>query len=235
MSPPRIRHVCCLCFVFVFVFGVLSKCCAARAKARARACPSYKKTNKTTQVYLQPLFQLIETGVSHKTGRKLGPLVRVLARSLLVGLTLIVGLCVPFFGALMGIIGAAGITPTTFLLPPLLYIIYKQPARWSRDWIVNWSLVWITGAIGVLGVIGSFHGALCAVVCVCVCVCCCVCAMYAVRVYLCVWARTCACAHFCLRPPSPQNPPHTPSKIPPNHQTSTTEIIVGWQTYKLVF
>ena len=106
---------------------------------------------------MQPLFELIETGISHKTGRKTGLLVRAALRMLVVGITLIVALCVPFFGALMGIIGAVGVTPTTFLLPPLLWILYTKPPRWSRSWVVNWSLVWITGAIGVLGFVGAFY------------------------------------------------------------------------------
>jgi hypothetical protein len=57
----------------------------------------------------------------------------------------------------MGLVGAVAITPTTFLLPPLLWVLYKQPARGSLDWAVNWGLVWVTGALGVLGTIGAVY------------------------------------------------------------------------------
>ncbi len=58
---------------------------------------------------------------------------------------------------LQGLIGAIAVTPTTFLLPPLLWVVMKQPRRWGLDWIVNWALVWITGLLGVLGAIGSVY------------------------------------------------------------------------------
>jgi hypothetical protein len=52
---------------------------------------------------------------------------------------------------LQGLVGAIAITPTTFLLPPLLWLLYKKPARWSLNWCTNWFLVVSTGIIGVLG------------------------------------------------------------------------------------
>lgn len=52
---------------------------------------------------------------------------------------------------------AAAITPTTFLLPPLLWVLYKQPPKWGADWTINWALVWVTGALGVLGIVGSLY------------------------------------------------------------------------------
>jgi hypothetical protein len=55
----------------------------------------------------------------------------------------------------MGLVGAVAITPTTFLLPPLLWVLHTRPARWSWDWTINWSLVWVTGVMGVLGAIGA--------------------------------------------------------------------------------
>ncbi len=52
---------------------------------------------------------------------------------------------------------AAAITPTTFLLPPLLWVLYKQPPKWGADWTINWMLVWVTGTLGVLGIVGSVY------------------------------------------------------------------------------
>jgi hypothetical protein len=52
---------------------------------------------------------------------------------------------------------AAAITPTTFLLPPLLWVLHKQPPKWGADWTINWALVWVTGMLGVLGIVGSVY------------------------------------------------------------------------------
>jgi hypothetical protein len=51
--------------------------------------------------------------------------------------------------------GAIAITPTTFLLPALFWLLYKQPPRWGWEWSVNWALVWLTGLLGVLGAAGA--------------------------------------------------------------------------------
>jgi hypothetical protein len=72
-------------------------------------------------------------------------------------LVTLVALLIPFFGSLMGLVGAVAITPTTFLLPPLLWVLYKQPPKWGVEWSINWALVWVTGALGVLGCIGSVY------------------------------------------------------------------------------
>jgi hypothetical protein len=49
------------------------------------------------------------------------------------------------------------ITPTTFTLPALFWLLYKQPARWSRQWAVNWFVVVITAVLGVMGAVGSVY------------------------------------------------------------------------------
>jgi hypothetical protein len=59
---------------------------------------------------------------------------------------------------IQGLFGAIAITPTTFLLPPLLWLLYKQPRKWGKEWLVNWFLVIITGIMGILGTIGALYG-----------------------------------------------------------------------------
>jgi hypothetical protein len=59
---------------------------------------------------------------------------------------------------LQGLFGAIGITPTTFTLPPLLWLLHKRPAKWGWEWTQNWFLVIITGLLGVLGTIGALYG-----------------------------------------------------------------------------
>jgi hypothetical protein len=78
-------------------------------------------------------------------------------RVVYVVLCTVIGLLIPFFGSLMGLVGAIAVTPTTFLFPPLLWVMYKKPKRWGLDWSANWFLVWITGVLGVLGAIGAVY------------------------------------------------------------------------------
>jgi hypothetical protein len=59
---------------------------------------------------------------------------------------------------LQGLFGAIAITPTTFLLPPLLWLLYKQPRKWGKEWLTNWFLVIITAIMGILGTIGAIYG-----------------------------------------------------------------------------
>lgn len=66
--------------------------------------------------------------------------------------------CFDFLPCLQGLFGAIAITPTTFLLPPLLWLLYKQPTKWGKEWLVNWFLVIITGIMGTLGTIGALYG-----------------------------------------------------------------------------
>jgi len=110
------------------------------------------------QVYTQPVFSLIEARIKLAKGidRMPLPLMIVLRLAYVAAITF-VGIIIPFFGALMGLIGAVAITPTTFLLPPLLWLLYKQPAKWSFDWVSNWFLVYITGILGCLGAVGAVY------------------------------------------------------------------------------
>uniref|UniRef100_A0A383W7B9 Amino acid transporter transmembrane domain-containing protein n=1 Tax=Tetradesmus obliquus TaxID=3088 RepID=A0A383W7B9_TETOB len=111
------------------------------------------------QVYINPVFIMCEASLSRRTRfGTVNPIVQTLLRmSLVVGVT-VVGLLIPFFGSLMGLFGAIAITPTTFLLPPLLWLLYKQPTKWGKEWMVNWFLVIITGIMGILGTIGALYG-----------------------------------------------------------------------------
>lgn len=111
------------------------------------------------QVYTQPVFNLMEARIKQARAGQDAPIfLQFGLRLLYVILITIVGILIPFFGALMGLVGAVAITPTTFLLPPLLWVLYKQPRKWGFDWTVNWALVWVTGLLGVLGTVGSVYG-----------------------------------------------------------------------------
>lgn len=108
------------------------------------------------QVYTHPIFDWIESG-AHRF-KKFGSVFtygswpsRLVIRTLYVALITLVAVLVPFFGDLMALIGALAVTPTTFLLPPLLWLYLRKPKRWGLEWSVNALLVFATGAVGAMG------------------------------------------------------------------------------------
>ncbi|KAF8065609.1 LHT2 [Scenedesmus sp. PABB004] len=104
------------------------------------------------QVYTQPVFQIIELGIRRRTGaERVNPFLATGIRLAYVAAVTVVGIAIPFFSILMGLFGALSATPTSFLLPPLFWLLYKRPARWGLEWSINVFLVGITGIIGVLG------------------------------------------------------------------------------------
>jgi amino acid permease len=66
-----------------------------------------------------------------------------------------VAILIPFFTDLMALIGAVAITPTTFLLPPLLWLYVRKPRRFGFEWSINVLLVIVTGICGVLGAVSG--------------------------------------------------------------------------------
>jgi hypothetical protein len=56
----------------------------------------------------------------------------------------------------MGLIGAIAVTPTTFLLPPLFWIMFKKPPKWGWEWTLNASLVVVTAVLGVIGMVSGW-------------------------------------------------------------------------------
>eukprot|EP00775_Hariotina_reticulata_P006859 gene6861-7075_t len=111
------------------------------------------------QVITMPVYSLIETGIKHIRGKddRLPLLIQFGVRFCYVVAVTAVAVVVPFFGALMGLIGAIAVTPTTFLLPPLFWLMLKKPSKWGLEWTINWFLVWVTGLLGMLGVVGSLY------------------------------------------------------------------------------
>jgi hypothetical protein len=108
-------------------------------------------------VYTQPVFSLVEAPFRARRNDDLPVVLQFGLRVVYVVFCTVIGLLIPFFGYLMGLVGAIAVTPTTFLFPPLLWLMYKKPKRWTFDWTANWFLVWITGILGVLGTIGALY------------------------------------------------------------------------------
>ncbi|GBF95712.1 lysine histidine transporter 1-like [Raphidocelis subcapitata] len=118
------------------------------------------------QVYTHPVFDWVESAAGRAAARAgCAPLAsafsygswpsRLLLRTAHVGFTTLVAIIIPFFGELMALIGAVAITPTTYFLPPLLWLILNKPHRFGLEWWVNICLVAVTGVIGLMGTISA--------------------------------------------------------------------------------
>lgn len=109
------------------------------------------------QVYSMPVFDMIETYmVKHGLGN--GVIARLVYRSCYVALTAFVAITLPFFGDLLGFIGAFAFGPTTFTIPPVIWLILKKPPVTSAHWWACWFCI-IYGVITtVLGSIGGMRG-----------------------------------------------------------------------------
>jgi amino acid permease len=82
-------------------------------------------------------------------------LLRAVWRTGYVFISTLVAASLPFFGDLMGLIGATGFTPMTFVLPAVLWLVARrgQLVLWEK--VVNWGIVVVFTIVGVLAFIGS--------------------------------------------------------------------------------
>lgn len=80
--------------------------------------------NRVLQVFAQPVYENLERGLTEQQvwPSKQPRLMRGLLRSIYVVLVTFVAICVPFFSDLMGLIGAIGFTPMTFILPCVFWL-----------------------------------------------------------------------------------------------------------------
>eukprot|EP00877_Chromochloris_zofingiensis_P014217 jgi/Chrzof1/9049/Cz03g34070.t1 len=138
-----------MCFDRGCILQRLLACAAAAAAAAAAS---------GITINLYPVFDMMETSISRRTHRPVSWPMRLLVRGLFVAGTWIVALLIPFFGDVLGLLGAVGITPTTFVMPCLLWLLWRKPARFTIRWIANWTIVITCTLIGILGVIGACYG-----------------------------------------------------------------------------
>lgn len=119
------------------------------------------------QVYAHPAFEAIESSASKASGGSVGRFAvgydgghfapRLVIRSAYVLACTFVACLLPFFGDLMGLVGAVAITPTTFMLPAILWLYWKKPQRWGAEWALNVLIAVVTLIIGVIGAIASVY------------------------------------------------------------------------------
>ncbi|GBF95714.1 lysine histidine transporter 1-like [Raphidocelis subcapitata] len=118
------------------------------------------------QVYTHPVFDWIESAAGRAAARAgCGSLAsafcygswpsRIVLRTVYIAIITLAAILVPLFTDLMGLIGALAVTPTTFLLPPLLWLFVRRPRRFGLEWWVNVVLVFVTGVVGIMGSISA--------------------------------------------------------------------------------
>ncbi|KAK9826733.1 hypothetical protein WJX81_002553 [Elliptochloris bilobata] len=107
------------------------------------------------QVYTMPVLDMIEHGFA-KRGINLTTLpARLLYRSAYVVLISFVACTIPFFGSLMGFIGAFGTGPTTFWLPAVIYLVLRKPGVGNIHFWASWICIILGVAVTILGSIGG--------------------------------------------------------------------------------
>ena len=121
------------------------------------------------QVYLFPLIDILEgVALSHRILPNAA--FRLVTRT---GLVVLIGLAacaIPFFSAILGILGALSVTPTTFMMPCILWLHlgpggrgrgwWKSPGA-ARDWtwwaaIIALTLSTLVMVLGTLGAVDQF-------------------------------------------------------------------------------
>ena len=91
--------------------------------------------------------------------RFLGPRARrQIIRIVYICSTCFIACLIPFFDDLMGLIGALGATPTTFVIPCLLWLTIKRPTPWiSYHWWLCWVIAIVASCIGLIGAAGALY------------------------------------------------------------------------------
>uniref|UniRef100_A0ACD6AAG1 Uncharacterized protein n=1 Tax=Avena sativa TaxID=4498 RepID=A0ACD6AAG1_AVESA len=109
------------------------------------------------QIYAMPVFDMLETFLVKKLRFKPGWPLRLIARSLYVAFTMMVGIAIPFFGGLLGFFGGFAQAPTTYFLPCIMWLCIKKPKRFSRSWCINWICIIVGVLLSVLAPIGALR------------------------------------------------------------------------------
>lgn len=109
------------------------------------------------QVYTVPVYDMIEHRML-KSGINVNFPIRFGYRTTYVILNTFVAITLPFFGDLLGFVGAIATGPTTFWLPPLMWLILFRPKISNIHCIPSYfCLIWGL-IVTVLGSIGGLRG-----------------------------------------------------------------------------
>ncbi|GKC10519.1 lysine histidine transporter 1-like protein [Tanacetum coccineum] len=107
------------------------------------------------QIYAMPVFDMIETRLVKKLNFAPSFMLRFITRNVYVALTMFIGICIPFFGGLLGFFGGFAFAPTTYFLPCIIWLAIYKPTKWGLSWMTNWICIVFGVALTILSPIGG--------------------------------------------------------------------------------
>ncbi|ONM19446.1 Amino acid permease 2 [Zea mays] len=127
------------------------------------------------QVFCQPLFAFVEKRAAARwpdsrfmtRELRLGPFVlgvfRLTWRTAFVCLTTVVAMMLPFFGDVVGLLGAVSFWPLSVYFPVEMYKAQRRVRRWSTRWLCLQTLSAVCLLVSIAGAVGSTAGVINAV------------------------------------------------------------------------
>ncbi|KAJ9167312.1 hypothetical protein P3X46_021976 [Hevea brasiliensis] len=109
------------------------------------------------QVFAMPVFDMIESYLVLRRNFTPGRPLRLIARSAFVALSGFIGICVPFFGGLLGFFGGLVFASTSYFIPCIMWLVIHKPKRWSFHWFASWISIIIGVLIAMLSPIGGLR------------------------------------------------------------------------------
>ncbi|KAK7280901.1 hypothetical protein RIF29_08463 [Crotalaria pallida] len=109
------------------------------------------------QVFAMPVFDMMETYMVKSLKFPPSFALRFISRTVYVALTMLVGICVPFFGSLLGFLGGFAFAPTSYFIPCIIWLKLKKPRKFSLVWIINWVCIILGLMLMILSPIGALR------------------------------------------------------------------------------
>lgn len=109
------------------------------------------------QVFAMPVFDMLETLLVKQLRFTPGLPLRLIARTLYVAFTMMVAICIPFFGALLGFLGGFAFAPTSYFIPCVCWLSIAKPKRFSLSWTINWICIILGSILMVISPIGGLR------------------------------------------------------------------------------
>ncbi|CAO1948330.1 unnamed protein product [Urochloa humidicola] len=111
-------------------------------------------------VYSQVAYEIMEKSSADASQdrfsrRNLVP--RLLLRTLYLAFCAFVAAMLPFFGDIVGVVGAVGFIPLDFVLPVLMYNMALAPSRRSPVFVVNTAVMGLFAGVGAIGAFASIR------------------------------------------------------------------------------
>ncbi|XP_023551535.1 GABA transporter 1-like isoform X2 [Cucurbita pepo subsp. pepo] len=118
------------------------------------------QVSAVTGVYLQPTNELFEKKLADPTKKQFSTrniVPRLISRSLTVIIATIFSSMLPFFGDLMGLIGALGFIPLDFIMPMVFYNATFKPSKRTFIFWINSVIVAISSVLAAIGGVAAIR------------------------------------------------------------------------------